>query len=309
MCFFLIISLFSALFPPDNLTILSSIFRHIKYKPRRVYAGMVNAMDEGVGNLTKALKDLNMWDNTVFIFSTDNGGHNGGGGASNWPLRGKKGTLWEGGMRGIGFVAGGGVERSGVTSNELMHVSDWFPTMVGLAKGNLNGTKLDGHDQWNTINKGTASPRKVILHNIDILRPKLGKPVFNDTFDTSVRAAIRVGDYKLITGDCGEDTWIPPPDMPKDSPDVAGLLSATKEANSRRQNEKRQNADKNLWLFNVREDPTEHHDLSEKQPEKVRELLDQLLAFNKTAVPPFIVKGDPRSDPALHGNVWGPWLD
>ena len=95
---------------------------------------MVNALDEGVGNVTRALKDLNMWDNTVFIFYTDNGGHNQEVGASNWPLRGKKGTLWEGGMRANGFVTGGRVGRSGVTSNELMHVSDWFPTMVGLAK-------------------------------------------------------------------------------------------------------------------------------------------------------------------------------
>ncbi|KAK3800064.1 hypothetical protein RRG08_015032 [Elysia crispata] len=296
-------------------------YRHIKDKKRRSYAGMVNALDEGVGNLTKALKDLNMWDNTVFIFSTDNGGNNRGGGACNWPLRGKKGTLWEGGMRANGFVAGGRVGRSGVVSTELIHVSDWFPTLVGLAKGNLNGTKLDGYNQWSTISKGTASPRNVILHNIDILRPRLGKPAVKGTFDTSVRAAIRVGDYKLITGDCGDDQWIPPPGMPEHSlrSDNTLHFSATHNdmefhqddiKNSHDSSDKqRVGEEKNVWLFNILKDPNERDDLSEKEPERVRAMLDQLLAFNKTAVPPFVVKSDPRSNPALHGNVWGPWLD
>ncbi|GFS25163.1 arylsulfatase B-like [Elysia marginata] len=288
-------------------------YRHIKDKRRRSYAGMVNALDEGVGNLTKALKDLNMWDNTVFIFSTDNGGNNHGGGASNWPLRGKKGTLWEGGMRANGFVAGGRVERSGVISKELMHVSDWFPTLVGLAKGNLNGTKLDGHDQWSTINKGTSSPRNVILHNIDILRPRLGKPAVNGTFDTSVRAAIRIGDYKLITGDCGDDQWIPPPGVPIESLNGENQHRFSQShfgtSSSDAPGARGLREEKNVWLFNIRKDPNERHDLSAKEPARVRAMLDQLVAFNNTAVPPFVVKSDPRSNPALHGNVWGPWLD
>ena len=167
---------------------------------------------------------------------------------------------------------------------------------------------MDGHNQWNTINKGTASARKVILHNIDILRPRLGKPAFNDTLDTSVRAAIRVGHYKLITGDCGDDMWLTPRGVPNKNLD-AGLLSDTEKAIGRREEEIRRNQDKNFWLFNVREHPNEYHDLSESQPEKVRELLDQLLAINETAVPPFIVKGDPRSDRPCTEMSGGPWLD
>ena len=48
--------------------------------------------------------------------------------------------------------------------------------------------------------KGAPSKRHVLLHNIDILENKVGKPLYKDTFDTSVSAAIRVGDMKLITG-------------------------------------------------------------------------------------------------------------
>lgn len=83
----------------------------------------------------------------------DNGG-NINRGASNFPLRGEKGCLYEGGIRAVGFVHGMllGKERVGSVSRELMHVSDWFPTLVNLADGNFSGTKpLDGVDQWKTI--------------------------------------------------------------------------------------------------------------------------------------------------------------
>ena len=42
-------------------------------------------------------------------------------------------TLWEGGVRGVGFVHGNQLARKGVTCNELLHVTDWYPTILGLA--------------------------------------------------------------------------------------------------------------------------------------------------------------------------------
>ena len=75
-----------------------------------------------------------------------------GNGASNYPLKGEKHSLWEGGVKSIGFVSGGRLKQAGAVSKDLIHVSDWFPTFVGLAGGHLNGTKpLDGVDQWGTI--------------------------------------------------------------------------------------------------------------------------------------------------------------
>eukprot|EP01105_Mastigella_eilhardi_P005255 TRINITY_DN16_c0_g2_i1.p1 TRINITY_DN16_c0_g2~~TRINITY_DN16_c0_g2_i1.p1 ORF type:complete len:362 (-),score=92.60 TRINITY_DN16_c0_g2_i1:796-1827(-) len=77
----------------------------ITNKNHRIYAGMVTAMDEGVGNVTKALKESGLWDNTVLIFASDNGGP-WLATANNYPLRGQKATNWEGGIRASAFLTG-----------------------------------------------------------------------------------------------------------------------------------------------------------------------------------------------------------
>ncbi|GFO46215.1 hypothetical protein PoB_007272000 [Plakobranchus ocellatus] len=259
-------------------------YAHIQNKFRRIYAGMVSAMDEGVGNVTQALRKYDLWKNTVLIFSTDNGGQVFGGG-NNWPLRGNKRTLWEGGVRGVGFVASPLLNQTGAVSNELMHVSDWFPTIADIAGAKVNKSLgLDG---------GTGGLRKEILHNIDIWQPLQGKRLFNDTFDTRVRAAIRIGNYKLITGDPGDGNWYPVP-ATADGPTNPGPTKYSEDA-------------KNVWLFNVALDPVEVIDLSGSHMDRVHSMLDRLAAYNKTAVPPTYPQSDPQCDPKLHGGFWGPW--
>ncbi|RUS78916.1 hypothetical protein EGW08_013329 [Elysia chlorotica] len=268
-------------------------YSHIKNEYRRIYAGMVSAMDEGVGNVTKALKDSGIWNDTIVIFSTDNGGQVFGGG-NNWPLRGNKRTLWEGGVRGIGFVSSPRLKQKGAVSKKLMHVSDWFPTVADMAGVKVKeDLGLDGFSQWSMLRSGKSSPRKEILHNIDIWEPLQGKMLYNDTFDTRVRAAIRVGDYKLITGNPGDGKWYPVPTT------VDGLTPPLPAEISE--------SAKNVWLFNVVKDPYESIDLSGIMPSQVRSMLDRLKAYNATAVPPMYPQSDPKCDPKLHGGFWGPW--
>lgn len=67
---------------------------HIKNMNRRTFGGMVGALDDAVRNITDTLKARGMWNNTVFVFTTDNGApasHFNGQAMNNWPLRGTKG--------------------------------------------------------------------------------------------------------------------------------------------------------------------------------------------------------------------------
>ncbi len=81
----------------------------------------------------------------------DNGGMDPG--ASNFPKRGYKWSLHEGGIKNLAFVSGPVLPRkqSGRVSRELIHCTDWFPTLVHVAGGFTHGMGLYGRNQWQTI--------------------------------------------------------------------------------------------------------------------------------------------------------------
>jgi len=127
------------------------LYRNLKDPKRRNYNAMVTSMDTAIYSVVKSYKEFGFWNDTVLVFSSDNGGSTKAG-ASNWPLRGDKGTLYEGGIRSVGFVHSPllPVNRMGAITKNLMHVTDWFPTMMHLAgckNKHYGGKPLDGTSQ------------------------------------------------------------------------------------------------------------------------------------------------------------------
>jgi arylsulfatase A-like enzyme len=92
----------------------------------QITMAMVTALDDLVGNVTDALKKHSLWQSTLVVFTSDNGGDTHG---NNFPLRSGKFTVYEGGMRVITTVSGGYLPAKchGRGSDNLMHVADWHP--------------------------------------------------------------------------------------------------------------------------------------------------------------------------------------
>ncbi|XP_077997972.1 arylsulfatase B-like isoform X2 [Glandiceps talaboti] len=272
------------------------MYQDVKDDQRRVLLAMATCLDEAVGNVTTTLKETGLWDNTIFIFSTDNGAATAYGGCS-WPLKGGKMSLFEGGIRAVGFVTSPLLPMylHGTINRELMHVSDWFPTLVRIAGGKLNGTKpLDGFDQLDTLLYGSNSPRREILINIDPMIPCEGCPEKTEwdhkKFDVHVHAGIILEDWKLVTGNPNHNYWVTPQEIP--------------EMHNIYLNE----PGKMVWLYNIASDPNEQNDLSDSLPGIVDVLLDRLAEYNDTAVPVLYPDSDPYADPSRRGGSWGPWV-
>ena len=70
----------------------------------------------------------------------------------------------------------------------------------------------------------------------------------------------------------------------------------------------RTSGSKNVWLFNIKQDPLEQHDLSNTKSQIVKMLLDRISVYQKTAVRPQPDDNDIKCDPALNGYAWKPWV-
>jgi arylsulfatase A-like enzyme len=113
-----------------------------------VYADGMKEMDDDVGELLKLLDELGVADNTLVMFSTDNGAaSNSWPDGGNQPFRGEKGLGgYEGGFKVPMTVKWPGVIPAGTTTGELMTMEDWIPTILAqLGQKNLKQQLLDGH--------------------------------------------------------------------------------------------------------------------------------------------------------------------
>jgi arylsulfatase A-like enzyme len=143
------------------------------------YSDWVEEVDWSLGEILSAIRSAGIAERTLVIFTSDNGGTQR---AENGPLRGNKGSTFEGGMRVPTIAWWPGKVPAGATCGEITSHMDWLPTFARLAGGQLPaGRKIDGHDVWPLIVGDEAkSPYRAFYY-----------------FQANRLAAVRSGPWKL----------------------------------------------------------------------------------------------------------------
>lgn len=220
-----------------------------KSKPAQAYATLIESMDTALGELMDHLEAQGVAENTLILFLGDNGGdaplgpvheHN-----SSFPLRGKKATHYEGGMRTPFIAAWAKPDPSnkwqqqlpiaqGVINQQVGTVMDLYPTILQLAGAKLpQDHAIDGYDLSKQIASAEPNPD----------RPDRFLMHFPHSHRSSYFTALRVGDWKLIYHY-----------FPELNP-----------------------AKVRYELFHLKNDPFEKNNLADKEPNKVKRLLNAMI--------------------------------
>ena len=223
------------------------------FECRTILQSQVNLLDAIVGELVAALKAAALWQDTLLVLQSDNGGHIQleSGAGNNFPLRGGKETDFEGGIRAVTLVSGGDSElvlsalparRRGEREAGLAHIADWYATLCALAGvdkhdaaavaaglPDVDGVDLgpllrgadDDADYW-------PSDRELVISEHTLLR----------------------GDYKVMVGNHYYAVWGAAVWPDRETPPQAELKQTTLSCTRR------------PCLFNVAEDASETRDLA-----------------------------------------------
>lgn len=219
-------------------TTRNHIFTHLKPEfdgktGMGIYADGMAEHDTHVGMLLKQLDDLGIADNTIVMYSTDNGAEK-----FSWPdggtnpFRGEKASTWEGGIRVPMLARWPGKIPAGQVSNEIISLEDWVPTlMAAVGDSNIKEKLKKGH-------RAGDKTYKVHLDGYNFLPHMSGKEASgprNEFFawvDDGTLGAVRIGDYKynMTTMDHeGIDAWLLP-QSPRKAPMIVHLRSDPFEA-------------------------------------------------------------------------------
>ncbi len=225
------------------------------------YAAMIQSMDDAIGTLLDALDRLKLADNTIIIFTADNGGNmyneiDGTTPTSNRPLRGGKATMFEGGTRVPGVVVWPGIAAAGSRSGAIIQSEDYYPTLLeGLALKPAEGQRFDGSSILPAL-KGDALAGKAV--------------------------------FQFFPHNPGVPNWLPPAvSVHRDEWKLIRIFHGGEKGAHRH------------LLFNLRDDLGEKNNLAAQKPELVAELdalIEGFLTDTKAVVP----VPNPAFDPAKY---------
>ncbi|EEC11891.1 arylsulfatase B precursor, putative, partial [Ixodes scapularis] len=302
-------------------------FPYIGEENRTIFAGAVDALDQSVGEVLETLYEADMLDNTIIVLSTDNGGLPFGVQSNrgyNFPLRGAKGTLWEGGTRGSAFIWSPLLNQNRRVSDQMLHITDWLPTLYSAAgmRGNpVSLGKVDGYDMWTQLSYNLPSSRYEVLYNID---------------PTDLNSALRYTNYKLVLGtyEDGEfDQRFRTTGGSRPYGDLEIAMAQSKAArvlkgfynrgnfllprNWRQKatvNCVSNNGPKNFvsqappYLFDLTKDPCELNNIASAEAGLVDFLKQRLQSYASSSIAPLNKPTDPRGYPENLNGTWGPWI-
>jgi arylsulfatase A-like enzyme len=160
------------------------LYSNITDEKRRTYCAMVHRLDVNVGKIIDELKEQNLYENTVIVFLSDNGGpvSKTNPWTINAPLRGSKGILLEGGIRVPFTITWPAKITGGSTFEQAVSALDLTPTFVELAGGKITPKdKMDGVNIFPFLNG-----------------EKTGEPHANIKWRFTISAGIREGNWKLV---------------------------------------------------------------------------------------------------------------
>jgi arylsulfatase A-like enzyme len=161
------------------------------------YAAMIESTDEGVGRILDKLDELELTEDTIIFFFSDNGGVRTI--TSNEPLRGGKGMLYEGGIREPMAVRWPGVVGPGTTSDTPVIGVDVFPTILEMAGvPTPEGKLLDGVSIVPLLKREGDLEREAIFWHFPAYLQGKAEGARDPHFRTRPAGAVRAGDFKLI---------------------------------------------------------------------------------------------------------------
>jgi arylsulfatase I/J len=220
---------------------------------------MVKLLDDILKTLVQKLQDAGLWDNTLLVFTSDNGGpnHLEESGATNFDLRGGKYSDWEGGVRAAAFVSGGYLphHRRGITIEQPVHICDWYKTLPMLA----------GVD----VMSSTTLPETSRVPPVDAVNVW---PLLMGQVETSPRHEIPLSQHSLIVGDY-KLIW-------KDQVKESGWTGSLSPNASSVPDDTVVNCSSGC-LFHVARDRGEHFNLASEEPQRVQVMKERLIELRK----------------------------
>lgn len=241
---------------------------------RQTFCRMATSLDRSIQAIAQTMRGSFLGDNWVIVVASDSGGsasHKGSGG-SNWPLRGSRGEVWEGGIRTRALIFGSHPEleaarsRNQTYSGGFLHLVDWHATLLHMAHATPSSrappNDMDGISLWRQILNDLPSPRKEMILNAS-------------AFNAGGGVCIRSGDFKLIMAPSGgknpltgENQGFRWPVRVIGNADYLSLYDVDPVGST---------WTKGDWkLFNIRTDPSESTDVALLFPDEVKRLEDRL---------------------------------